>query len=176
VRRQGEQIPRHAYWPQALMYTERVRYVEQLRRYHAAFPKEQVLVLIYDDFKRDNEQTVKRVLGFLGVDETVPLELVSANPTVAVRSLRVQTAVRVVRQGRDPVSRALKGAVIALTSSRMRRDVLHPMRRRVLYSAPPPPDEAFMLELRRRFRSEVVALSEYLDRDLVSLWGYDGVG
>jgi len=176
VRRQGERIPRHAYWPQALMYTERVRYVEQLRRYHAVFPKEQVLVLIYDDFKRDNDQTVKRVLGFLGVDETVPLELVSANPTVAVRSLRVQTAVRVVRQGRDPVSRALKGAVIALTSSRLRRDVLHPMRRRVLYGAPPPPDEAFMLELRRRFKGEVMALSEYLDRDLVSLWGYDGVG
>ena len=30
-----------------------------------------------------------------------------------------------------------------------------------------------MLELRRRFAPEVVALSEYLDRDLVSLWGYD---
>ena len=31
-----------------------------------------------------------------------------------------------------------------------------------------------MLELRRRFKGEVVALSEYLDRDLVALWGYDG--
>ncbi len=32
-----------------------------------------------------------------------------------------------------------------------------------------------MSELRRRFEPEVVALSEYLDRDLVSLWGYDRV-
>ena len=32
-----------------------------------------------------------------------------------------------------------------------------------------------MLELRRRFKSEVVALSEYLNRDRVSLWGYDSV-
>ena len=30
-----------------------------------------------------------------------------------------------------------------------------------------------MLELRRRFAGEVTALSEYLDRDLVTLWGYD---
>ena len=30
-----------------------------------------------------------------------------------------------------------------------------------------------MRELRRRFKGEVVALSEYLGRDLVSLWGYD---
>ena len=34
---------------------EHVRYVEQLRRYHAEFPPEQVLVLIYDDFRADNE-------------------------------------------------------------------------------------------------------------------------
>ena len=30
-----------------------------------------------------------------------------------------------------------------------------------------------MTELRRRFKGEVIALSEYLDRDLVTLWGYD---
>ena len=33
-----------------------------------------------------------------------------------------------------------------------------------------------MLELRRRFKPEVVALSEYLGRDLVSLWGYEQIG
>jgi hypothetical protein len=33
-----------------------------------------------------------------------------------------------------------------------------------------------MLELRRRSKGEVVALSEYLDRDLVTLWGYDSIG
>ena len=32
-----------------------------------------------------------------------------------------------------------------------------------------------MGELRRRFKGEVVALSEYLDRDLVGLWGYDRI-
>ncbi len=43
------------------MYSEHVRYVEQLRRYHAVFPAEQVLVLIYDDFRADNEATLRRV-------------------------------------------------------------------------------------------------------------------
>ena len=37
ARRQGRQVPRHTYWPQALLYSEHVRYVEQLRRYHEAF-------------------------------------------------------------------------------------------------------------------------------------------
>ena len=43
----------------------------------------------------------------------------------------------------------------------------------VVFTDPEPPDEALMLELRRRFKPEVVALSEYLNRDLVTLWGYD---
>jgi hypothetical protein len=34
-------------------------------------------------------------------------------------------------------------------------------------------DEQLMAELRQRFTGEVHALSEYLGRDLVSLWGYD---
>ena len=45
----------------------------------------------------------------------------------------------------------------------------------VVYANPHPPDESLMLELRRRFKGEVVALSEYLGRDLVTLWGYDGL-
>ena len=32
-----------------------------------------------------------------------------------------------------------------------------------------------MLELRRRFEAEVHALSDYLGRDLVTLWGYDRI-
>ena len=71
-----------------LLYSERVRYVDQLRRYHEVFAPEQVLVLIYDDFRDDNESTVRTVLRFLEVDDSGPIELVRANPTVSVRSLR----------------------------------------------------------------------------------------
>jgi len=119
---------------------------------------------------------VRRVLRFLDVDETVPLEVIAANPTVALRSLRLRRMVRAVRQGRGPVSRAVKAAVIGLTTTRLRENVLHPIRHRVLYSSPPAPDAELMLELRRRFKAEVVSLSEFLDRDLVTLWGYDGIG
>ena len=37
ARRAGREIPRYTYWPQALLYSEHVRYVEQLRRYLAVF-------------------------------------------------------------------------------------------------------------------------------------------
>ncbi len=174
-RREGRHIPRRSVWPSSLFYSERVHYVEQLKRFREVFPPEQVLVLIYEDFKRDNETTVRTVLRFLGVSEDVALEATQANRTVAVRSIKLQTLVRNVRQGRGRVPRALKRALIALTSQRLRNEVLHPLRARAMYGSPRAPDQRFMLELRRRFKPEVVALSEYLDRDLVTLWGYDGV-
>ena len=54
---------------------------------------------------------------------------------------------------------------------RARQGVLHTIRKRLVYVEPGAPDEVFMAELRRRLKPEVVALSEYLDRDLVSLVG-----
>ncbi len=174
-RRQGRHIPRYSYWPQALIYSDRVRYVEQLRRYHEVFPREQVLVLIYDDFRRDNEGTVRAVLRFLGVDDTRPIEMTTANPTVRMRSQQLDGLVNTVSVGRGPVSRVTKAAVKALTPRGLRRGALRVAQRRVVLGSPRPPDEGLTLELRRRFRGEVLALSEYLGRDLATLWGYDSI-
>jgi Sulfotransferase domain len=175
-RREGRCIPRYTYWPQALLYSEHVRYVEQLRRYHAVFPPEQVLVLIYDDFRRDNQETVRRVLRFLEVDDTLPIAALEANPTVRARSQRLSELVHAVSVGRGPVSLALKAGVKAFTPRGLRRGVLEATKRRVVFGDPGLPDEELMLELRHRFRGEVAAVSEYLGRDLVTLWGYDSIG
>jgi hypothetical protein len=175
ARREGRHIPRESYWPGALIYSDRVRYVEQLQRYRAHFPAEQMLVIIYDDFRSDNEATVRRVQRFLGVDDSLPIEALDVNPTIGVRSVRLHNLLSTVRRGRGPVSGAVKATVKTITPWRWRDRVLYPLRSRVLYGAPPAPDESFMNELRRRFKPEVVALSEYLDRDLVRLWGYDDV-
>jgi hypothetical protein len=175
-RREGRHIPRRSHRPQLLQYSEHVRYVEQLRRYHALFPRTQVLVLIYEDFRRDNEGTVREVLRFLGVDDTRPVDVVTANPTIGMRSQQLDELVHSVSVGRGPVSRATKATVKALTPRTVRRGALKVTQRRIVHGDPPPTDERFMIELRRRFNGEVVALSKYLDRDLVTLWGYDGIG
>jgi hypothetical protein len=172
-RRRGRRIPRHSVRPPALLYSEHVRYVEHLRRYHALFAEEQVLVLIYEDFRRENEATVRRVLRFLGVDETLPVETVETLPARRVRSQGLHAAVQAVSDGRGPVSEAVKAGVKAVSSRRLRRAAMRGVRRHVVFAEADPPDEQLMGELRRRFKPEVVAAGEYLGRDLVSLWGYD---
>jgi hypothetical protein len=175
-RREGRQVPRRTYWPQALRYSEHVRYVEQLRRYHELFGRERVLVLIYDDFRAENEATVRRVLRFLDVDDTPPVEAVEANPTVQARSQRLHELLHAVSVGHGPLSLAVKGTIKALTPVGWRRRARDAAQRRIVFGEPPPPDAQLMAELRRRFKGEVVALSEYLDRDLVRLWDCDGLG
>jgi hypothetical protein len=173
ARREDRQIPKFSYWPQALIYSDRVRYVEQLRRYHEVFPSGQVLVIIYDDFRADNADTVRRVLRFLDLEDDLPVEVTEANPTIAVRSVHLNSLTRVIGAGRGPLSGAVKSTLKALTTRRLREDFVYPLRDRLVYRYPGSPDEAVMLELRRRFKPEVTALSEYLGRDLVTLWGYD---
>jgi Sulfotransferase domain len=175
-RRQGKEIPRHTTRPHELMYSEHVRYVEQLRRYYAEFPAEQILVLIYDDFRGDNRATIRRVLRFLEVDESTPIEPIEANPSVRVRAPQAYGLVRSVYLGRGSIFSVIKRVVKALTPRRVRHDVLGVLRQRAFYAKPRPVDEQVMLEVRACFKGEVVALSEYLARDLVTLWGYGDVG
>ena len=155
-----------------LLYSEHVRYVEQLRRYERELGRERMLVLIYEDFRSDNAATVREVLRFLGVDETVALDPVEANPTVTVRSRRLDDLLHALSIGERGPARTVKASVKAFVPGGARRRALRAIRRRAVYAAPPLPDEEVMLGLRRRFAPEVAALSEYLGRDLVAQWGY----
>jgi hypothetical protein len=176
-RREGKHIPPFSQLPAALLYSEWVRYVEQLRRFHAVFAREQVLVLIYEDFRADNEGTVRRVLQFLDVDDSWPLQPVETERLKGINALplmQLRFAVWAARRRASKGGAAMK-ALESLLPTMPRTGAIGRLRARMVYGDPPPPDESFLLELRRRFKPEVVALGEYLERDLVTRWGYDGI-
>jgi hypothetical protein len=132
-------------------------------------------VLIYDDFRRDNEQTMRRLLRFLEVDYVAPIAVQDANPTVGIRAQRLHQLVHAASAADGPMARTLKGALRTVAPGRISRRSVVALRNRVFYGSPPPPDQALLAGLRRRYKADVRALSEYLDRDLVTLWGYDAV-
>jgi hypothetical protein len=165
-RRAGRRVPLLSQAPAALLYSDHVRYVEQLRRFHAAFPAEQVLVLIYDDFRADNDATVRRVLRFLELDDGVAIEPIQTERLPAVRSPFLYRA---------GIAAALARRRIFGGSPSAGQRSTPTLWQRIVYREPDPPDEALMRELRARFEPEVLALSEYLGRDLVTEWGYDAI-
>ena len=135
-----------------------------------SFPREQVLVLIYDDFRATTRRRCGAVLRFLGVDDDRADRRRSRPTRRAQHALAAARRHRARGLGRraGPLRGAVKAAVKAVHSRRRcgaARCVVAQRRRRA--RAARPPDEELMMELRRRFKPEVVALSEYLDRDLV---------
>jgi hypothetical protein len=168
-RRRGEAIPVSSYQPQLLQYSEHVRYVDQLNRYYAHFPADQILVLIYDDFADDNMKVVRQVFRFLGVDDSFDVQPRRDNPTVAVRSFAADDLVHRLSVGRGPISGVVKAGVKLAVPKRIRRRALSTALDHVV-GPPPPADEDLMAELRVRFAPEVARLSAFLDRDLVTLW------
>ncbi len=95
------------------------------------FPAEQLLVLLYDDFRADNEATVRRVLRFLEVDGAAPIEASRLTRRSAPARSGCTGWCTPSSVGRGPASRTVKAAVKALTPDGPRRSLLHAFRRRV---------------------------------------------
>ena len=172
----GQQMPVSTYWPKALFYTDHARYAGQLRRFEQHFPRDRMLVLIYDDYVRDNAAAVRTVLRFLDVDDSVPIIARRSNESLHVQSPHIHGTLRRLIVADSRPLKLVKRSLKAITPMTQRQRLLQTVRKRLVFGEPPPADDQFSIELRRRLKPEVVALSEYLDRDLVSLWGYDRLG
>jgi hypothetical protein len=160
-------------YPSTLLYSEHLRFVEQLRRYHELFTRENVLPLLYEDFQRDNDKVLKSVLRFLRVADDVQMTRIVNNPTVRVRSVRLHQAVKAVTMGRGELGQIVNRGVKRVTTKAARDRLLEVVRREVIYGSPSPLDDALALEIKSRFMPEVIAFSDYLKRDLVREWGYE---
>jgi hypothetical protein len=154
--------------PMWLRYSNYTRFVDQLERYRRVFPAEQVLVLIYDDFRSSNIETIRRIFSFVGVTPLVDIQPVERNASVDVRSVAAaQVARRLRRSAGSPAGSALRRA----TPPSLRR-AAYAIYGRVNHRPSRPEDGQLMDDLRARFAPEVRRLSAYLGRDLGALWGH----
>ena len=162
-RRAGRDIPRHVRTPSYLHYSERIRYADHLRRFCDAFGPEQILVLVTEDFQRDNAATYRRVLAFLGVpgDHAPDFRAVHGSRSPRFPQLNMMLNEPVLKAG---VQRALGPR----TYTRLQMQVS-----KVLFRdeprAPVPVEVAG--ELLRMGRAEAERVGQLLDRDLVQRWG-----
>jgi hypothetical protein len=166
LRKAGKSIPARVRCPSYLFYRERARYADQLARYYAVFPRENILVLTMEEFREDNERHYREVVDFLGADsDYVP-------------------AFRIVHASRTPRSRRLNQVLNTPAFKRVLFKALGPRRYTVLQKRvaglvmkeEPRPElsPALERELREELRPEVERVSELVGRDLAPVWGYPG--
>ncbi len=84
-RRAGERIRRAAHCLTGLQYRQVARFSPQVERYFEQFGRENVLVLIFDDFAADTATAYQSALEFLGLDQRFSTTFDIRNPNKEVR-------------------------------------------------------------------------------------------
>jgi len=165
ARRAGQGLSRQTYFPQGLIYREVALYTDQVRRYFELFGRDQVHVVIYDDFAADPAATYRAATEFLGVDPSYQPEsfkVINGNKRVKHPALRAVLGDPLVRGTALAFRPWLPGqlfAVLQRAEARLHKYNLQPGTREPL--AP-----ELRAQLRREFAPVIERLSALLDRDL----------
>jgi hypothetical protein len=84
-RKSGAAIPTRCKEPSMLFYADVASFSTQLKRVFNAFPKEQIHVIIFDDFAHNTEKSYRGVLDFLGLKHVLPEAFPKVNPRSGLR-------------------------------------------------------------------------------------------
>ncbi|MDY6784108.1 MAG: sulfotransferase [Cyanobacteriota bacterium] len=165
-RRQGRRIPEKCTNIEKLFYRSAVNFTTQIERYFSAFGRENVHIIIFDDFKQKTRDTYRETLIFLGVDPNFETDFNKINANRKVRSRFLQTLVKyppakVLEIGKFliPLPQTQRRALLEAAKSSLRHFNKNKTKR-------PPLDAEFEKSLKREFAPEVERLSRLIGRDL----------
>jgi hypothetical protein len=162
-RNQGFELPPRIRSPLLVQYRQVGQFGTQTQRLFASFPREQVKLILFDDFAVSPQRVYDEVLEFLGVphDGRTEFPRINENKRAKVTWLKelyrkpppvLRDAIRGLKQavGSGHIS-AVKKKMVDLNTIRERRQPLSP---------------EFRAELVEEFREEVATLSRLMNRDL----------
>ena len=162
-RRQGLDLPPGSKGSFLLQYEEVGRFGSQVERLLSIFPREQVKLILYDDFTASPDQVYNEVIQFLGIphDGRNEFPRINENKRARLPWLRdfirkppppLQSAYRSFKKavGEEGLN-TIKNKVVTLNTVTERR---------------PPLSTALRAELVDAFREEVALLSRLMQRDL----------
>jgi hypothetical protein len=159
-RKKGLRIPKTCTRPQALIYTDVVKFTEQVQRYINIFSKENINVIVYDDFKNKTFQIYHDTLNFLGVNPDFEPDIKVINASKRVKSKTLQKFL----VAQPPVVQFFSRSILPKPLRPTIRTLLKSFNTR--YQPSPPMDAELRRCLQTKFAPEVQQLSSLLGRDL----------
>ncbi len=175
-RRAGRRIRRAAHCVTGLYYKQMARYSAQVERYFERFGRDNVLVIIFDDFRADTAAVYRAVLEFLEVDSSFKTTFDIRNPNKKVRLAWLQNLI--VDSGFSLMLLKDRLTYLATTSAL----VPYAFRTRAVqgviavytkYESRSPLTAELRRELAAEFAPDIDALSALLERDLSHWYRHD---
>ena len=158
-RKKGQRLPKTVHLVQMLFYREAARFSEQVRRYFQRFGRDQVLVIIFDDFKADTAGSYRETLDFLEVDPNFQTDFRIVNPNKRVRSATLRNFIKMLPSWFAPGRYLLPTSLRLALLNQIKQLNTQPVSRS-------PMDPELRQYLQAEFRAEVEQLSQLLERDL----------
>lgn len=160
-------LPNPNYPPKFWQYSEIGKFGQQIERLFNIFPREQVKIIVHEDFRFETQAVYEEVLSFLGLPSDGKTDFKITNQTP---SYRFKFLGNLVNQMRRPWM--VRGIMRAKESLGIERLGLMPRVRswnKKYNSKPrprPPLPPAFRAQLVEEFRGDLELLSRLIDRDL----------
>ncbi len=152
--------------PSYLYYSQRVQYYQQVKRYYDRFNPDQIKVVIFEDFKSENERIYREILEFLGVEPSFTPEYEAVNVNKEVKFKAINNLVN------NPLIKNISKNLLSQEFNEFVRDNI--VERLLWHQAPKATmPEEIKTKLRQQYQPQVVQISELLGVDLVTKWGYD---
>ena len=167
-RQQEKAISPRVTSPSYLYYSQRVQYYQQVKRYCDRFNPKQIKVIIFEEFKSNNDTIFREVLEFLEVDPNFTPEYAAVNVNKEVKFKAINSLVN------SPLAKSISKNLLSQKFNEFVRDNI--VEKFLWHQAPKKemPDE-IKTQLMEQYRPEVVKISELLDLDLILKWGYKDI-
>jgi hypothetical protein len=163
-RKAGRRIPSSALLTCGLLYREVASFADQVARYQAVFPPEQIKIVLFDDVKADAKAAYEDVCAFLGVTRDAAQTFEPVNEAGSVRNrLLVEVQRRLLfRYGIYGYAQRLLPKTVRAPLWRLWQGMLYkPLEKRS-------PDPALLASLHAEFTPEISRLESLIGRDLTS--------
>lgn len=154
-------------------------YAEQIERYFALFPREQIKIFLFEDLVTDSKRVYRETCTFLGIEPSLNVDFSPRNVSCIPRSVKMQYVFRRINQSAMQVDPQWlpngidKRSVIRIRprwlSNFAEKLTLRLISWNVAHGFRPIRDEATVAQLRERYRVPNEKLSALIGRDL-SAW------
>lgn len=154
--------------PSYLYYSQRVQYYQQVKRYYDRFEASQIKVIIFEEFKSENERVYREILEFLGVDSSFTPQYDAVNVNKEVKFKAINNLVN------NPLIKNITKNLLSQEFNEFVRD--HIVERFFWHQAPKASmPEEIRIKLMQQYQPQVEQIADLIDVDLVTKWGYDTV-
>ena len=165
-RRQGKGLSKRVIAPSWLFYSEFIKYADQISRYLVYFDKDQIKMIIFDDFKENTHEIYRETLRFLNVNQDFTPEFEIVNPNKQIRWPLFKKYTLDSPYFRKTLRRLFSDDSYAGMKNFYKTKMVKYKPRSAL-------DENIKARLMKEFKMEVEKFSALLGDDFITRWGYD---